>query len=415
MSSRSIVELAAVIQANTGKVFEDLKSQGIAPPSFDVSSPPVLNLSTKAIAAQKDALEALDELRVHLMGPLVHATAHEHPMMGLASIQRYDIAKAVPVNGTATFAEIAERCSLHEDDVKRILRYTMTHYYFREPSKEVVEHTASSRVLAEVPLANQMLGFSCGELWPGAMQLVNAIKKWPGSEEPTECGWVLANNTDRKAYDIIEADPIRAKRMADAMSFQQSAPHFNNTHLLSSYDWGSVSRGILVDVGGSYGDVAKAIARHFPDMKCVVQDLREVIIKAEVPADLTTRLTFVEHDFFTEQPVKGADVYLLRWILHNWSDKYTIQILRNLIPALKRGSRVLVSESCLPTHGSGASPFKARYPRALDIYMKQLLNSREREEEDWKHLFERAHPNFRFSVRTPPNGGMSIIEAIWEG
>lgn len=366
--------------------------------------------------------------------------------MGLASVQKYDIAKAVPVNGTATFAEIAERCSLHEDDVKRILRYIMTHYYFREPSKGVVEHTASSRVLAEIPLANQMLGFSCGELWPGAMQLVNAIKKWPGSEEPTQCGWVLANNTDRKAYDIIDADPIRAKRMADAMSFQQSAPHFNTRHLLESYDWGSVSRGVLVDVGGSYGDVAKAIARHCPGMKCIVQDLHEVIIEAEVPADLTTRLTFMEHDFFTEQPVKDADVYFFRWILHNWPDKYVIQILRNLIPAFKRGSRVLVSESCLPAHGSDMSPFKARYPRyvrcrssyrrcidspcsrplisqaditcprALDIYMKQLLNSREREEEDWKHLFERAHPTFRFSgVRTPPSGGMSIIEAIWEG
>lgn len=76
MSSRSIVELAAVIQANTAKVFEDLQSQGIALPSFDATSPPVLNLSDEATTAQKDALEALDELKVHLMGPLVHATAH---------------------------------------------------------------------------------------------------------------------------------------------------------------------------------------------------------------------------------------------------------------------------------------------------------------------------------------------------
>lgn len=287
----------------------------------------------------------------------------EHPVLGLASIQRYNIAHAIPIDGTATYAEIAEQCSLHEDDVRRILRYAMTHYFFREPSKGVVAHTASSRVIVEMPLADQMLGFACDELFPGAMQIVNAVKKWPGSEEPTECGWVLANNTDRKAYDVIEASPARSKRMADAMSFQQSGPHFSQTYLLKNYDWASISNGLIVDVGGSYGDAARDIARHFPDMKCIVQDLPEVISKAEVPSDLTTRLSFMEHDFFTEQPVRGADVYMMRWILHNWSDKYALQILRNLIPAFKHGSRVLVSEACLPPYEAKISPFKQRYPR----------------------------------------------------
>ena len=38
----------------------------------------------------------------------------------------------------------------------------------------------------------------------------------------------------------------------------------------------------------------------------------------------------------------------MRSILHNWSDKYSIQILRHLTPALKRGARVLVHELVLP-------------------------------------------------------------------
>lgn len=54
------------------------------------------------------------------------------------------------------------------------------------------------------------------------------------------------------------------------------------------------------------------------------------------------------HDFFTEQPVKGAEVYLLKWILHCWSDKYARNILRALIPALRRGSKIVLHEYILP-------------------------------------------------------------------
>lgn len=55
--------------------------------------------------------------------------------------------------------------------------------------------------------------------------------------------------------------------------------------------------------------------------------------------------------YFTEQPIKGADVYLLRSVLHDWPDEYALQILRSLIPAMKPGSRVVLNEVCLPEAG----------------------------------------------------------------
>ena len=85
-----------------------------------------------------------------------------------------------------------------------------------------------------------------------------------------------------------------------------------------------------------------------------MQDLPPVVAgaSAKVPEDLSTRVTFMPHDFMTEQPVKGADAYLFRWIFHNWSDKYCLKILRNLIPALKAGARVVVQDNCLPEPGT---------------------------------------------------------------
>lgn len=69
------------------------------------------------------------------------------------------------------------------------------------------------------------------------------------------------------------------------------------------------------------------------------------------PVELAGRVRFMEHDFLTEQPVHGADVYFFRWIFHNWSDKYSIKILRNLIPALKPGAKVVINDNVLPQPG----------------------------------------------------------------
>lgn len=67
---------------------------------------------------------------------------------------------------------------------------------------------------------------------------------------------------------------------------------------------------------------------------------------------MESRVKFMPYDFFTEQPVKHADVYLFRWIFHDWSDLYCLRILRNLIPALKNGALVLVSDNVLPEPGT---------------------------------------------------------------
>ena len=58
-------------------------------------------------------------------------------------------------------------------------------------------------------------------------------------------------------------------------------------------------------------------------------------------------LIILGSDFFTLQPIQ-ADVYYFRSIFHNWSDKYCIQILQNLVPALKLGAKIVIHEYMLP-------------------------------------------------------------------
>lgn len=107
-------------------------------------------------------------------------------------------------------------------------------------------------------------------------------------------------------------------------------------------------------VGGSNGFVSLRLASAFPDLHFTVQDLKDVVASgaSSIPPDLEGRIKLMPHDFLTEQSIKGADVYLFRWILHNWSDLYCIRILRNLIPALKRGAMILVNDNVLPEPGT---------------------------------------------------------------
>ncbi|KAL8868324.1 MAG: hypothetical protein Q9174_005065 [Haloplaca sp. 1 TL-2023] len=123
----------------------------------------------------------------------------------------------------------------------------------------------------------------------------------------------------------------------------------------------------------------------------------------------------MEHDFFSTQPVVGADIYLLRWILHDWSDKYAAQILRALIPALKRSAKIVLGEFVVPETGT-TSLFQERGIRAFDLAMLELCNGKERDKDEWVDLFKLADQRFEVvRVLRPKGSRLSLIEAEWRG
>ena len=148
-------------------------------------------------------------------------------------------------------------------------------------------------------------------------------------------------------------DPQRAKQFADGMSFIHSAPGFDPKHLVNGYDFAFTEQGIFVDIGGSQGPVSIAVARAYPNFRCIVQDMPGTIKSGEaaLPAELKDRVSFMAHDFWTEQSVKDADIYFFSWVFHDWADKHGVKILRRLIPTLKRGARILIYDVCMPPPG----------------------------------------------------------------
>ena len=157
--------------------------------------------------------------------------------------------------------------------------------------------------------------------------------------------------------------------------------------------------------------------------------------QTSLPAKYNNRVEFMRHDFFKPQPVKGADAYFLRFILHDWPDRECVEILRNLVPALKDGAKILISDLVLPEPNTVPNRIEKemRYVildghhllytdpsacpcRICDLHVLSLIGSRERDIAAWKGLFESADARFRFvGAIQPPGSALSVIEARFEG
>ena len=186
-------------------------------------------------------------------------------------------------------------------------------------------------------------------------------------------GFNIAHNTDISVFDELAKHPDRERRYAAAMTWFSTGPGLEPSHVIDGFAWENIGKGVIVDVGGSQGVVGAAIVRAFPSLHCIVQDQADVVKLAQqnLPPDLETRITFMKHDFFGEQPIKAANVYLLRWILHDWSDKYAIRILKALVPALSKNSKVVICEHVLPEPGSTpiCQERAVRYVQKLQPYI----------------------------------------------
>ena len=76
------------------------------------------------------------------------------------------MARKVPLGGEITFVELAEACGLYEPDLRRIVRFAISHHHvFREPRKGVLTHSAASRRLAVEQEARDGLGLMFDDSW----------------------------------------------------------------------------------------------------------------------------------------------------------------------------------------------------------------------------------------------------------
>ena len=286
----------------------------------------------------------------------------------MQAISRFAIYSHIPLDSSISYTELATKCDIYEPDLRRICRSAMAyHRVFCEPKRGFVAHSAASRLLVKDQGMRDVLGMMMEDMWTANAKTVEAMVKWR-SQEPNKTGFALANETEDTLYQFLDKNPLRGKRFAGAMSAfgggggsnANSAPP--KLFLAKAFDWGSLPVGSnVVDMGGSTGHISVQLAKEFPQLSFVVQDLPKTIEGAVVPEDLKDRVQLVAHDFFKEQTIE-AQVYLIRYCFHNWPDHYCVKVLQRLIPVMKKGVRVVVNDHVVPEMGK-LSLLKERYTR----------------------------------------------------
>ena len=176
--------------------------------------------------------------------------------------------------------------------------------------------------------------------------------------------------------------------------------------LAASYDFSGART--VVDVGGGYGALLPPLLHRYPQLHGRVFDLArcgEGARRLIADESLAERCDFVAGDFFHSVPA-GADLYLLKSVIHDWDDARSRTILANVRGAMGERSRLLLLEWPVPER---VGPADAGII-GTDLNMLVMVGGQERTEREYGELLDSA--GLRVARVLPTPAGMAVFEAV---
>jgi methylase of polypeptide subunit release factors len=204
-------------------------------------------------------------------------------------------------------------------------------------------------------------------------------------------------------FETLSKDPEGAARFNTAMQrwTEQVAKD-----VVEAYDFSSAQS--VIDVGGGTGALLAAILRANPHLRGAVFDLPAGLEDTDAylsSAGVRERCEIVPGSFFESVP-SGFDLYVLKSIVHDWSDERSVAILSTCRAAMGDGARLLLVERLMPDRAA-ESP-QHRRAHFMDVQMMVMLGGRERNEEQFSALFDASGLTL---TRTIEAGEHHVIEA----
>lgn len=157
---------------------------------------------------------------------------------------------------------------------------------------------------------NSLVRTNC--ITSGILALPAQLKK-DGYANPAngkDCAFQRGFRTDLHFFEFMKENPEAASQFNNHMSvYHQGRPSWMD---VGFYDVPSLFSNVaqddvlLVDVGGSMGHDLSEFRRKWSDApgRLILQDLPDVVAQAK-SGQLHPSIEAMEHDFFTEQPIKG--------------------------------------------------------------------------------------------------------------
>lgn len=296
--------------------------------------------------------------------------------------------------GPLTADELAAAVDADAGAVARLLRALMGRGIFRQHRDGRYWLTPLADPLrrdAEVSLA----GFA---RWVGSPQ---HREHWSRLTEAVRTGRATVPGLRGKpVFDYLADEPELAEIFNDAMT---GTSQLAIAPVIAAYDFGSHST--IVDIGGGHGRPLAAILDAAPRSRGVLFDLPHVV--AGAPAVLREngvddRVRIVEGSFFGAVP-EGGDAYLLKGVIHDWSDDDAARILHNVRTAAGPGKYLLLVELVIPGH---RHDFPGKW---MDLDMLVGTDARERTSAEYGDLLSRA--GFELTRVVETASPFSIVEA----
>lgn len=237
-------------------------------------------------------------------------------------------------NGPETVEQIAQQVGAHPDSLRRILRALASQGIFKEKKDGRFRLTPMAEGLLEKPgsLRHAILHHLGPVNWNLMSNLIYVAKTGDDA---------FTNKYGLPIYEYLQEHPEEFQIFDKSMS---NLSDLGLAPILNGYDFSRFKT--IVDLGGGEGYLLARIMNQCPHSKGILFDLPEAVVKAPALLEEHHALDQVEivtGDFYGEIPSTG-DLYILKNVVHNWSDTDFSQMLKNLRKQIPSTARVLIIE-----------------------------------------------------------------------
>ncbi|MFJ5830012.1 methyltransferase [Streptomyces sp. NPDC093089] len=301
----------------------------------------------------------------------------------------------VLADGPLSAGDIAGRVGADAKATHRILRALAGHGVFAVGSDGRYENTPLSDKLRE-DAPDSMRGFAVLMSHPLLHEEWGHLATTVETGEPN-----LPKLRGMGALDFFHATPEYANVFFQAfggLSLSETGP------ILDAYDF--TQFGTVVDVIAGRGNLLAGILQQAPDVKGVLYDSEVATVDSQAlfeEAGVADRFT-IEHGGYLDKLPSGADAYVFKHIIHDFSEEDAVTALRNAREAIAPGGKLLVIEYVLPENNEN------HLGHTIDLWLMLMLGAQDRTLAEYTELFAKA--GFQVTRAVPTSAPISVIEAI---
>jgi len=300
------------------------------------------------------------------------------------------------VGGPRSAAELAEATGAKANAVHRVLRLLASLGIFEQAGDETYALNDAARLLC-TDTPGSLRGSARFLPDPLHFRVYADMLHSVRTGEPA-----VEKALGMPVFEYLEQNPEYSKIFNEAMTATSVAAA---NAAIEAYDFKRYAT--IVDVGGGHGEVLMSILRACPDSRGIVADLGHVVEGAAgriAAAGLSDRCRTAACDFFQAVP-EGGDLYLMKYIIHDWDDERARTILGNIGKAIgDRSCTLVLLEMVVPEEPV------PHISKVIDLEMLAMPGGRERTAKQYAALFESS--GFRLRKVFPTNSYFSVIEAV---